>query len=486
MTIEPGRTRRRTVTVVGRIVTWALGPQAVDLLESDRPMLLGWFLRAANRGPVAVLSAARRHVVVRNVQRWVHVVSALHERREAFGDPPAWLRAVLLSSCLVYVYALTRLALRDIPGVAGLAILYALTMLVPPVPSPLGMVRLPRLTFTVTLGLLWPPLHTLLGVALGTLLAVLIFRLYETERAILNTLFWAYPAALASAVGHAVLQTVPDPLAGPAAASLVIMLVYWPTNYALLALYRHFRWGEPLLSYWWSCVTENPLAQFLSAPLPVFLGAIAFGLGFRPWAALLVTGVAVLTMPSARTQITLYFASQRTARDMVRALMVALERVTPGAQAHAERVSELVGEAGRYLRVPAATLDVWRLAALLHDVGVLEAQNRTAPPEMQALAGARILANYPDAMLSDMVREHHTPWFRGPLRLGRAAALGARVLAAAESYDELRYGRGDTGGLASHEATTEAFQPLIGTQLDPRVAAVLLKTAERLEHRAAA
>lgn len=414
---------------------------------------------------------------LRRVRRWAQAMASLHERREPFGESPAWLRASLFGSCVVYLFALTRLAPRDIPAVAGLIFLYALTILVPPVPSPAGMVRIPRLAFTVTVALLWPPLETMLGVAFGTLLAVLAFRLYEPERAVLNTIFWAYPAALASWVGHVILVKTPDPLVGLAAASLAIVLVYWPVNYAGAALYSRLRFNEPFFRYWWRSVSEDPLAQVLSAPLPIFLGAIALGLGSEPWAVFVLTGVAVLTMPSSRTQITLYFASQRTTREIVRALMVALERVVPGAQAHAERVSELVAETGRRLRVPAATIELWRLAALLHDIGLIDGASRAAPPEIHAATGARILASYPDAVVAEMVRDHHTPWSRGPLPLHRRTALGVRVLAAAECYDELRWGTPKTAGRATHAAAAEAFQPLIRTQVDPHVAAALLETA---------
>ena len=407
------------------------------------------------------------------------------DEREEFRNPPPWLRNSLLVSLAFDLYALTRLAPRDIPIVATLTVVYALTMLVPPVASPFGYIRTPRVAFIVTLILLWSPLHVLVAVVYGTLLAVLIFRLYEPWRALANTVFWAYPAALAGVAGHEVLRAVRDPLLGIAAAVFTILTIYLATNFALTSLHRHLRRGVPFLQYWWRTFTENPLSQLLAAPVPILLGAIDYGLGHRAGTLLLLTGLSAVTMPAARAQLAVFLASQRTAQDIVRALMIALERVVPGAQAHAQRVSDLVGETGRHLRVSGTTLESWRTAGLLHDIGLIDAGSRGASPVSHAIVGARILDSYPDPMVADMVREHHTPWSAVPPRLRSAIVLGARVLAAAESYDELRYGTPKAAGPMTHEATAAALRQLIGIQLDPRIVAVLVEAAGRLEPKAA-
>ena len=423
------------------------------------------------------------------VRGWMRTIIALNVRppdeRAEFRNPPAWLRSVLILSCFVDLYALTRLSLRDVPVVAALMVVYALTMLVPPVPSPLGYIRTPRVAFIATLILLWSPLHVLVVVAYGTVLAVLAFRLYEPWRALINSVHWAYPAALASVAGHAVLSVIREPLLGLAAGVLTILTVYLATNFASTSLYRHFSRGDRFWQYWWRTFTENPASQVLAAPVPVLLGVIALGLGRGTWMALLLTILSAVTMPAGRAQLAVFLASQRTVQDIVRALMIALERTVPGAQAHAQRVSDLVGEVGRRLRVSSNTLESWRTAALLHDIGLIDSGSRAASPTSHALVGGRILASYPDAVVADMVREHHTAWLAMPTRLRGTAILGARVLAAAESYDELRYGTPTSPGRVTHAATAAALRPLIGTQLDPRIASIVVETAERLEPRAA-
>ena len=423
------------------------------------------------------------------LRTWMRTIVELNKRpgdeRDEFRNPPTWLRRALLLALAVDLYVLTRLPVHDVPVVAALTVVYILTMLVPPVPSPLGYIRTPRVAFIATLILLWSPLDVLLVVAFGTLLSVLLFRLYEPWRALINTVHWAYPAAAASVVGHAILHLIPGRLVGLTAASLAILVVYLSLNFASLALYRHFRRGDAFFPYWWSCVIENPLAQVLAAPLPILLGAVALGLGRGPWIALVLTGLSAVTMPAGRAQLAVYLASQRTVQDIVRALMIALERTVPGAQAHAERVSHLMDAVGRRLRVPGGMLESWRTAALLHDIGLIDAESRAASPVGHAIVGARILASYPDAIVADMVREHHTPWSAVTPRLRGSVALGARVLAAAEYYDELRYGTPASPGRVTHVATAAALRPLIGTQLDPRIASVVLETAERLEPKAA-
>mgnify|MGYP001237920171 CR=1 FL=1 len=437
-------------------------------------------------GQISPISPSSVLTMFRN---WMRTIVEMNVRapdeRNEFREPPVWLRGTLLASFAGYLYALTKLAAYDVPAVTALTVVYGLTMLVPPVPSPLGMIRTPRVAFLVTLMLLWSPIDTLIAIAFGTLLAVLAFRLYEPWRALVNTVWWAYPAALASAVGHVILRAIPGRLAGLTVASLVILIVYLLANFALLALYRRLRHREPFFSYWWSCLTENPLSQVLAAPVPILLGTIAFGVGRGPWMVLLLTSLSAVTMPAVRAQLAVFLASQRTVQDIVRALMIALERSVPDAHAHAQRVSVLVEEVGRRMRVPAATLEQWRTAALLHDIGLIDAGSRTASPMSHAIAGARILASYPDTMVADMVREHHTPWSAVTPRLRGTAALGARVLAAVECYDELRYGTPVNPGKVTHAATAAALRPLIGSQLDPRVTPVLLETAEWFEPKAA-
>ncbi|HLY23777.1 MAG TPA: HD domain-containing protein [bacterium] len=423
------------------------------------------------------------------LRTWMRTVVELNKRpddvHEEFTNPPNWLRRALLVALALELYALTRLSLRDLPVIIALTIVYVLTMLIPPVPSPLGYIRTPRVAFIVTLILLWSPLHVLLVVAFGTLLGVVLLRLYEPWRALINTVLWAFPAALASWIGHAILGAIPGRLIGLTVASLTILVVYLVVNFALLALYNHFRRGVAFFPYWWSCVTENPLSQVLAAPLPILLGAVALGVDRGPWMALLLTALSAVTMPASRAQLAVFLASQRTVQDIVGALMIGLERSVPGAHAHARRVSDLVDGMGRRMRIPPATLESWRTAALLHDIGLIDADSRTASPMSHAIAGARILASYPDAIVADMVREHHTPWSAVTPRLRGAGGLGARVLAAAECYDELRHGTPATPGRVTHAATAAALRPLIGSQLDPRITSVLLETAERLERKAA-
>jgi hypothetical protein len=425
--------------------------------------------------------------VLERVHRWLVGIAALHERPPAEREELRHLHPVLRGlgavSIIVDVYALTRVAPRDVPTVAALVALYAIITLVPPTTGPLGLILSPRGALSATIALLWSPLYTLIGVAWGTLVGVLVFRLYEPWRAVLNTINWAYPLALASIAGHAVFRAIPDPLLGLTAAGVAIVTVYVITNRGVVALSHHVRFGVPFFDGWWTRLKDDPMGAILQAPLAIFLGAIALGHGSNPWIVLLLTCMAALTIPSARAQDLLYAASQRTTRDIVQALMLALDRTVPGTRAHAERTSLLVTGAGRRLRISARTLETWGQASLLHDVGLIDTHNRSAGPQARAAAGARILAYHPDPGVAEIVRVSGTARFGGTVKGRRSAALGARVLAAAEKYDELRYGTIDNPGLGTHAAAAAALCSLVGSELDPLASAAVLEAAAERERR---
>jgi len=54
------------------------------------------------------------------------------------------------------------------------------------------------------------------------------------------------------------------------------------------------------------------------------------------------------------------------------------------------------------------------------------------------------------------------------------------MLAAAECYDELRYGTPGTAGVMTHAETVDALSPLLGTVIDRRIAVVPVAAAESL------
>jgi hypothetical protein len=375
---------------------------------------------------------------------WVRALAAVHERplaqREEFLHPPRWFVAALLVSLAVDTAALWTLTPRDILPVAALMTVYALTTLIPPVSGPYGYIRIPHVVFVITLCLLWPPPYVLIAAAFGTLAPVVLLRLYDFWRGMLNSFLWAYPALLASLAGHLVLRAVPDPFLGFTAASIATLVAYLSFNFAALPLYRRLRYGDPFFATWWRRVRENPAAEVLAAPPPILLGVVAQSLGHHRWLDVGLTALAAVTMPASRAQLVLYLQSRRTVGEIVDALMMALERAVPGARAHAERVAAIVEAAGRRLNVPEGVLEQWRLAALLHDIGLIDSRSRSAAPPVHAALGGQILSSYPDRIVPAMVTLHHAPWSQTPASLPRLHALGARVLSAAEHYDEGRTG----------------------------------------------
>src|SRR5215471_6949986 len=100
--------------------------------------------------PSSTLASAGVLTLVRN---WMRTIILLNTRppdeRQDLLDPPAWLRTVLLISLVIDLFALTRVTASAIPSVAALTIIYILSMLVPPVASPHGLIRTPRVAFLV-------------------------------------------------------------------------------------------------------------------------------------------------------------------------------------------------------------------------------------------------------------------------------------------------------------------------------------------------
>ena len=399
---------------------------------------------------------------------------------EPFHTLPVRLRVLVVITLLLDIVVGPLPLLHHGVFVGLSATVFALTLLIPMVRTASGQYRVPHLAFITTIALLWPASDAVAVIVLGTVLGVLVFRLYEPWRAVLHTLFWAYPAGLASAAGHRVAFLIPDALLGLVAATLTIIVVYRIASYAMHSVYRGLRFGDSFFKTWVRTVIENPTSQLLSGPLPILLGAIAMGMHHQPWTLFLLTGVAGLTMPLARTETVLYVASQRSISDLVQAMTVALEPVVPGSQAHAERVSRLTVEAGRRLRVPNAALETFAVAARLHDIGLIDAASRTGSPTAHAVVGAHILAPYPDAILPEMVGHHHTPWRQLP-RMTRTASIGARILAAAECYDEARYGRDHNQPPASDAAVTAKLAPLMDSYLDPVVAMAVFHAAAEVD-----
>jgi response regulator RpfG family c-di-GMP phosphodiesterase len=228
---------------------------------------------------------------------------------------------------------------------------------------------------------------------------------------------------------------------------------------------------------WWS--------QLLTAPLAVVLAAVASRTE-NLWADLGLTAAYIVALPIARQEYIYYNRSRELLDDTVEAVVRALEGTDPDARAHGDRVSALAVETGRRMRLAERDLHTLRLASRLHDVGLLAGPDPHDGKYQHAAIGGQILEDFPDPLIAEYVKAHHTRWDASLKGRGTSTSipLGARILAVAEVYDSARAGLPPFEAPLSREDAVRHLRSLAGTVLDPEVVEVFLHVvAERDEER---
>jgi hypothetical protein len=376
-----------------------------------------------------------------------------------------------------WLFAATR------PGVdVALVAIFAATAFVRPMPNPLGGISAPILGVIATEALLWRPQEVLLSVGVGAFLGLMVVRKNELWRSAINGAGWGLPAAAAAAVAQSAMGGRPGVLQLSAAAVLAVA-TYRVGNTAIFTMLRSLRSGRSFWRDWPYDVAARWPSQLLSAPLAAAIAAAASRL--EPvWAALGLTALSVAVLPIPRQELEYYHRSQQTLGEIVEAVVKALERVHPGSRAHGERVIQLAAETGRRLGMSQAALEVLHLASRLHDVGML-ARYEGPSESYHAIVGSQCLAQFPNPLIAEIVRAHHSRWDGRdtPGSAECAMPLGARILAAAELYDSARFGLKPYQSHWSVDATLEHLRALAGNVLDPDVVAMLFDVALEQELR---
>ncbi|OYT69196.1 MAG: hypothetical protein CFK48_08990 [Armatimonadetes bacterium CP1_7O] len=185
----------------------------------------------------------------------------------------------------------------------------------------------------------------------------------------------------------------------------------------------------------------------------------------------------------------------RMENDVVRAFVRALELAHPHLEGHSERVASYAVAIGCELGLSKATLRALRLAAALHDIGMLGLPDElltVAPltpqqriqiqehPRLSVLLVSRI-HRFKD--LSLWIECHHERWdgtgYPHGWR-GEQIPLPARVLAVAEAFDGMRTETPYRPALSEQQAV-EAIHQGAGTLFDPRVVQAFLKVQPVLQ-----
>jgi len=323
----------------------------------------------------------------------------------------------------------------------------------------------------------------LIGVGIGSFIGLLLFRRYEMWRCCINASGWGLPAGAAALVAHGATSAINPGLVSLIAGAVLAVTAYRVINTGIFAVYRSQRFGRPFLADWRQSVITWWPSQLLAAPMAVVLAAIANRIE-AAWAGLALTAAYAMILPVARQEYGYYNRSREMLDETVEAVVRALEGVDPAARAHGDRVSALAAETGRRMGMSERGLLALRLAARLHDVGLLAEAEGEVAEGYDAVVGGRILTQFPDAMIAQFVRAHHERWDGEGVpdgRRGKTIPLGARILAAAETYDSLQTSLSPSGAPRTQDEVANRLVSLAGNALDPKVVAVLLQVAKERE-----
>lgn len=185
----------------------------------------------------------------------------------------------------------------------------------------------------------------------------------------------------------------------------------------------------------------------------------------------------------------------RMENDVARALVRALEIAHPHLAGHSERVASYAVAIGCELGLSKATLRGLRLAAALHDIGMLGLPNElltvaSFSPEqrLQIQEHPRLSVQLVSRIhrfreLALWIECHHERWdgsgYPHAWR-GEQIPLPARVLAVAEAFDGMRTDMPYRPALSEQEAII-AIQQGAGTLFDERVVKAFLKIQPLLQ-----
>lgn len=140
-------------------------------------------------------------------------------------------------------------------------------------------------------------------------------------------------------------------------------------------------------------------------------------------------------------------------------------------EGHAQRVSELSRAIGRGMRLSDRELDEIAVAARLHDLGRLQASR---PEEVKDLDPAELSAGGASVVrttgvlpgVAKIIDRQHLPYRREDGEVDETVPLGARIIAAASTYDDLT-----ATGMGSHSPSdaVSVMRRNRGLRFDPQV-----------------
>ena len=215
---------------------------------------------------------------------------------------------------------------------------------------------------------------------------------------------------------------------------------------------------------------------------------------------------AVFTIQSMLTKIDRLHLPPASRRDLesilVRQVTKELDRLLPWQAGHGQQTAVVALRIGQAVQLDAETLHHLKLAALLHDIGLL-----MLPPNLQPEQGSLepdayvALQNHPrlGATLLEpfsflreatiMIAHHHERWDGSGYPYGLRGAFipfGARILAVADAFEAIRVPHVSDSSTRDRIAL-RIIQVASGTQFDPLIVDILASILDETDsHRARA
>jgi HD-GYP domain-containing protein (c-di-GMP phosphodiesterase class II) len=185
--------------------------------------------------------------------------------------------------------------------------------------------------------------------------------------------------------------------------------------------------------------------------------------------------------------------------NTIRALVLAIEAKDPYTRGHTERVTEYAVAVGRVMKIPSRKLELLRYAGEVHDVGkisipdsILCKPGRLTPEErviieQHTVRGEQLLRPLDFLKPVRPVVRHHHEWYDGsgyPDRLKRRKIpLLSRILACADAFDAMTSDRPYRLRKLSVEEACAEIRNNSGTQFDPVIARIFIKTIQTQNYR---
>ncbi len=209
---------------------------------------------------------------------------------------------------------------------------------------------------------------------------------------------------------------------------------------------------------------------------------------------------AVLTIQSMLTKIDRLHLPPASRRDLesilVRQVTKELDRLLPWQAGHGQETAAVAIRIGRAAHLDGEVLHQLKLAALLHDIGLLMlpphlqlGQGSLEPDAYVAIQnhprlGATLLEPFSFLREATVMIAHHHEWWDGsgyPYGLrGKFIPFGARILAVADAFEAIQIPEVFDRSLRNHVAL-RILQVASGTQFDPSVVDLLVRLMEETE-----